>query len=180
MRRYVMSGWAAAAGVAALLGMGAEARAQERASPLDHAEAQIEGHQIEIRYGRPSMRGRVIYGGLVPFGRVWRTGANEATHLRTPVDLKVGDARIPAGEYTLYSVPAEEGWLLVVNRQTGQWGTAYDESMDLVRLPMTVTSLPEPVETFTITIAKGEESDGVVHLDWETTRAVLAFDIADS
>ena len=124
------------------------------------------------------MRGRTIYGGLVPWGQVWRTGANEATHLRTPADLQVGEALIPAGEYTLYTIPAEGGWTLIVNRQTGQWGTVYDQSQDLVRIPMPSSSLAAPVEMFTITIGPGGETDGIVHLDWERTRVSFAFDIA--
>ncbi|MGH7541657.1 MAG: DUF2911 domain-containing protein, partial [Gemmatimonadota bacterium] len=151
---------------------------EHRASPLAHAAATIGGHRIEIRYGRPSMRERAIFGGIVPYGEVWRTGANEATHLRTPIALQVGDTVIPAGEYTLYSLPDVDRWTLIVNRQTGQWGTVYDPERDLARLPMRVESLADPVETFTITIGPGERSDGAITFEWERTRAVLPFDIA--
>ena len=164
-------------GAASLLGT-AEVLEAQRASPMDFARAEIAGHQIEVQYGRPSMRGREVFGGLVPLGQVWRTGANEATHLRTPVDLVIGEIRIPAGEYTLYSIPEEDGWTLIVNRQTEQWGTAYDESQDLVRLPMQVETLAEPVEQFTITLGVGEESDGVLVLEWELTRGTLAFNVS--
>ena len=150
----------------------------QRASPLDYARATIADQQIEIQYGRPSMRGREIFGALVPFGSVWRTGANEATHLRTSGDLMVGGVRVAAGEYTLYTIPAEDGWTLIINRQTGQWGTAYDESQDLARLPMVVEVIEEPVEQLTISIREGEESDGVIVLEWENTRASLTFDVA--
>lgn len=151
----------------------------QRASPLDYARATIAGQQIEIQYGRPSMRGRTIFGGLVPFGSVWRTGANEATHLRSTADLVIGDVRVEAGEYTLYTIPAEEGWTLIINRQTGQWGTAYDESQDLVRLPMQVERIEEPVEQLTISIREGEDTDGIIVLEWETSRALLAFDVGN-
>ena len=154
--------------------------AQNRASPLDHARAVIGGHAIEVQYGRPSMRGRTIYGGLVLWGQVWRTGANEATHLRTPVDLHIGDIVVPAGEYTLFTIPSPDGWTLIINSQTGQWGTDYDESQDFARVPLAVEELQEPVETLTITLAEGEDSDGVMYIDWERTRAVLEFDVADS
>lgn len=156
----------------------AESLDAQRASPLDSARAEIAGQRIEIQYGRPAIRGREIFGGLVPFGEVWRTGANEATHLRTPADLVIGDVRIAAGEYTLYTIPEEDGWTLIVNRQTGQWGTAYDESQDLVRLPMVVETLSEPVERFTISVREGEDTDGVLVLEWERTRAILAFDVS--
>lgn len=174
--RRIAAALAAVAAVGATVG---PAAAQGRASPLDTATAVIEGHDLEIRYGRPSMRGRVIYGGLVPWGRVWRTGANEATHFRTPVALRIGDARVPAGEYTLFSIPGEGEWTLVINRQTGQWGTAYDASRDLVRVPMRVESLDEPAETLTIALAPGSASDGVLTIEWERTRAILAFDLDD-
>jgi hypothetical protein len=169
--------WLGVFGAASLLAT-AEALEAQRASPMDYARAEITGHQIEVQYGRPSMRGRKIFGELVPLDQVWRTGANEATHLRTPVDLVIGEARIPAGEYTLYSVPSADGWTLIVNRQTEQWGTAYDESQDLVRLPLQVETLADPVEQFTITLGVGEESDGVLVLEWELTRGTLAFNVS--
>ncbi len=150
----------------------------QRASPMDYARATIAGHQIEVQYGRPSTRGREIFGALVPYGSVWRTGANEATHLRSAVDLVIGDVRVAAGEYTLYTIPDEDGWTLIINSQTGQWGTAYDESEDLVRLPMAVESISEPVEQFTISVREGEDTDGVIVLEWERTRATLAFNVS--
>ncbi len=166
-----------ALGAACLLAT-AESLDAQRASPLDYARAEIAGHQIEIQYGRPAMRGREIFGTLVRYGEVWRTGANEATHLRTPADLVIGDVRIAAGEYTLYTIPEEDGWTLIISRQTGQWGTAYDESQDLVRLPMAVETVSEPVERFTISVREGEETDGVLVLEWERTKAMLAFDVS--
>lgn len=177
MRKFGRRGVSFALLVGAML-MGTEvAEAQERASPLDHARAEIDGHQVEIQYGRPSMRGREIFGGLVPYGQVWRTGANEATHLRIPADMTIGGETVPAGEYTLWTVPAEDGWTLVINSETGQWGTAYNADHDLVRVPMMTMSLDEPVETFTIMVAEGEGSDGVIHMDWATTRAYVMFDL---
>lgn len=165
--------------IAALLLLSASAlAAQHRTSPLAHARATIDGAEIEIVYGRPSMRGRAIFGGIVPYGEVWRTGANEATHLRTPVALRFGKTVVPPGEYTLWTIPREDGWTLIVNAQTGQWGTAYDAERDVARIPMRVEALTDPVETFTIAIAEGEESDGVLRMEWERTRASLPFDLA--
>jgi hypothetical protein len=178
MRAHRSRGTRTLAVLGALFALGPELAAQVRASPLDSARAEIEGARIEVQYGAPSMRGRAIFGGLVPFGSVWRTGANEATHLRTSSDLVVGTERIPAGEYTLYSIPEPDGWTLIVNRQTGQWGTAYDQRQDLVRLSIPIDVLPEPLETFRISIVEGTESDGEIRFEWESTRATLRFDVA--
>jgi hypothetical protein len=152
---------------------------QQRPSPLDSVQTVIAGAEIAVQYGRPSMRGRTIYGGLVPYGSVWRTGANEATHIRTSADLRIGDHTIPAGHYTLYTLPGEEAWSLIVNERTGQWGTEYSADQDLVRIPMTLATLEEPVEMFTITVEE-TEGGGVLALEWETTRAYLTFEVAES
>jgi hypothetical protein len=170
-----MAGFALIAG-AMLLGTDIAA-AQERASPLDHARAQIDGHAVEIQYGRPAMRGRTIFGDLVPWGEVWRTGANEATHLRIPADMTIGGESVPAGEYTLWTIPAQDSWTLVINSETGQWGTAYNGANDLVRVPMTTSTLDAPVEVFTIRVVAGDGTDGVIEMEWATTKASVAFDL---
>ncbi|HEX4750196.1 MAG TPA: DUF2911 domain-containing protein [Bryobacteraceae bacterium] len=92
-----------------------------RPSPPATADVTLAGKQIVIKYSRPSMRGRKIMGDIVPYGQVWRTGANEATTLITPVALRIGTASVPPGEYTLWTLPAESGWKLIINKQTGQW-----------------------------------------------------------
>jgi hypothetical protein len=132
----------------------AAAQPGRQASPRDTARATIGGGSVLVDYGRPFARGRTIFAadGLVPYGRVWRTGANAATTLVTARDLMIGNTRVPAGTYTLYSLPTADAWHLIVNRQTGQWGTDYDQSRDLARIPMRVTTLPAPVEQFTIAI----------------------------
>lgn len=137
-----------------------------------------DGRRVYVDYGRPSKRGRQIMGGLVPFGRVWRTGANAATTLVTEADLTIGNARVPRGTYTLYSIPTPEGWTLIVNRQTGQWGTQYDPSRDFVRIPMQVSALRQPVEQFTITLEKGRAGANTLALTWENTRATVPFRVA--
>lgn len=121
-------------------------------SRRDTVRAAIGGAEIQIEYGRPRVRGRTIMGGVVPWGEVWRTGANAATGFTTSADLLLGGAGIPAGTYTLYSLPRPDGAELIVNRQTGQWGTEYDSSLDLVRVPLTRRTLALPVEEFTIAI----------------------------
>jgi hypothetical protein len=122
------------------------------------------------------MRGRRIMGGLVPYGRVWRTGANAATTLVTDVDLRIGDVSVPRGTYTLYTIPAPGGWTLIVNKQTGQWGTQYHPERDFARIPLRVSPLRDPVEQFTIGLerARGAAPDTLA-LTWETTRAWVPF-----
>ena len=122
--------------------------------------ATIAGATIAVDYGQPQMRGREIWGALVPWGELWRTGANRATHLTTDralvLDPDGAALAVPAGEYTLYSIPEAEGGLLIVNRQTGQGGTTYEATRDLGRVPLTRSSLTEAVEVFTI----GVEAEG--------------------
>lgn len=145
-------------------------------SPRDTVEVALDGGvHVRVDYGRPSMRGRRIMGGLVPYGRVWRTGANAATVLTTDTPLVLGGSRIPAGTYTLFTLPGEREWLLIINRQTGQWGTQYDASRDLVRIPMRVETLRRPVEQFTIRLERGAGGGGTLALEWDTTRATVPF-----
>jgi len=116
----------------------APAKAQQPpASPRDTTRAMVGAASVLIDYGRPSKRGREIWGGLVPYDTAWRLGANTATHIRTDKDLEIGGVTVPAGLYTLFLLPTRTGATLLVNSQTGQWGTAYDASKDLYRIPMT-------------------------------------------
>lgn len=140
-------------------------------SPPATARGTIAGKQIAVQYCAPSMRGRTIMGGLVPWNKVWRTGANAATTLVTQGDLRIGGLAVPRGTYTLYTIPGEREWTLIVNSQTGQWGTQYDETQDLGRVRMTVRSLPAAVETFFISIEPTGGNRGVLKLTWETTEA---------
>lgn len=140
-------------------------------SPRDSTAQIIGDARLVIDYGRPSKRRREIFGALVPFGAVWRTGANEATHLRTDRDLMIGNVRVPRGTYTLWTVPDRTAWTLIVNRSTGQWGTDYDASQDLGRIPMEVTTLPAPVEQFTIALDAKGSGAGLLRLSWDTTQA---------
>jgi hypothetical protein len=145
-------------------------------SPRDTARFELSpGQRVYVDYGRPSARGRRIMGGLVPFGRVWRTGANAATTFVTDVDLQIGTARVPKGTYTLYTIPSPGGWTLIVNRQTGQWGTQYEPARDLVRIPMQVSTLREPVEQFTIAMEHGRGGASTLVMEWERTRATVPF-----
>ncbi len=138
------------------------------------ASATVRGATIQVDYGTPSRRGRELFGALVPYGEVWRTGANRATHFATDRNLVLRDLEVPAGEYTLYSIPAEEGGLLLVNTQTGQGGTTYDADLDLGRVELTRTALDESVETFAMLVEETEEG-GLLKLQWGKTELSVPF-----
>jgi hypothetical protein len=140
-------------------------------SPPTKASGKIGGKNVTIDYSAPSKRGRAIMGGLVPYGQVWRTGANAATTLVTDGDLMIGSLHVPAGKYTLYTIPGETEWTLIVNKQTGQWGTNYDQAQDLGRVKMTVKPVKDPVETFAIALASSGAKNGTLTLTWENTAA---------
>lgn len=149
--------------------------AQEKKPPLSppgSAEVTLDGKKITVTYSRPAMRGRKIYGGLVPYGEVWRTGANAATSFTTEAALDIGGATVPQGSYTLYTLPAETGWKLIISKKTGQWGIPYPgEQFDLARIAMKSSALPAPVEQFTISFESKGSGAATMNLDWETTRA---------
>jgi len=148
------------------------AQQKPQLSPPGEASVKFDnGKSVTIKYSRPSMRGRKIYGELVPYGKVWRTGANSATSLATDTALDIGGTTVPAGNYTLYTLPGEKSWQLIVNKQTGQWGTNYDQAQDLARIPMKVSQLPSGLETFTISLDKTGGNSATLKLDWELTSA---------
>jgi hypothetical protein len=146
--------------------------AQSRPSPAASASCDLGGGKtVKTAYSSPRVKGRKIYGGLVPYGEVWRTGANEATTFVTSSDITVGGTKVPAGSYTIFSVPNADGWKLVVSKGTGEWGTQYPGAdKDLARIDMKVSKLPSPVENFTISYEKSG-SGCMMNIDWETTRA---------
>jgi len=109
-------------------------------------------------------------GDLVPYGQVWRTGANDATALTTPMDLNIGGTNVPAGKYTIYTLPSAGTWKLIINKQTGQWGTEYHQDQDLARVDMQKSQLSSPVEQFTISFNKKSENSADLVLEWETTK----------
>jgi hypothetical protein len=135
-------------------------------SPPRKADVTLPNATIAISYNAPSARGRIIFGGLVPYDEVWRTGANPATSIKTSGALQIGDLKVPAGSYTLYTLPTASGWKLIVNKQTGQWGTVYNQSQDFGRTSMTVGSTPGPVETFVIDFEKTNGDSTELHLKW--------------
>lgn len=136
--------------------------------------ASVLGATITLDYGTPSKRGRQIWGSLVEYGKLWRTGANRATHFSTDRPLRLGSLDVPAGDYTLYSIPAADGGTLIINRQTGQNGQQYDENQDLGRVKLTARPLAQPVEVFTIS-AREEGGRGLLALQWDRTEMVVEF-----
>ncbi len=157
---------------AAIVLAGVIAAKQNRASPHETVELALNGKKITVTYGRPYLKGRKAVGGsLVPYGQVWRTGADEATVLKTDVDLMIGSLAVPAGSYALFTLPSESGWKLIVNKTSNQWGAfKYDEKQDLGRVDLKVGKTAAPVEQFTIALAQAG-SGGVLKLDWENTSA---------
>ena len=154
----------------------AQGQAMGTFSPRDTVRATAGGASLLVDYGRPRKRGREIFGNVVAWGQVWRTGANAATQFRTDRDLVLGTLTVPAGMYTLWTLPTPAGWQLIVNRQTGQWGTAYDAAQDLGRVPLSVATLAEPVEVFTIAV-EPQGSGGVLSFTWDRTRATIPFTV---
>jgi ABC-type phosphate transport system substrate-binding protein len=143
-----------------------------RPSPAAKATCTLaDGKSITVDYSSPRAKGRKIYGGLVPYGEVWRAGANEATTFVTTSDVMVGGTHVAAGSYTIFAIPNKEKWTLIISKKTGEWGIPYPGAdQDLARVDMKASSLPAAVENFTIAFDK--TSGGcTLRMDWETTRA---------
>jgi hypothetical protein len=144
----------------------------KRPSPAAKAQCKLsDGKTITMDYSSPRAKGRKIFGGLVPYGQVWRTGANDATTFVTSADLAVGGKDVPAGSYTIFTVPTADKWTLIINKKTGEWGIPYKyESDELARVPMSVSKTSAPVENFTISF---DQSGGgcTLQMSWENTQA---------
>jgi len=147
-------------------------------SPPGTAEVTPSGKKITVDYSRPKIADpksgapRKIFGGLVPYGQVWRTGANDATSLKTDADLDIGGTKVPAGSYTLYTLPKADSWTLIISKKTGQWGVPYPgESEDFARVPMKAGKTSKAVDPFTISFDKKSETEAALHLAWENADA---------
>jgi hypothetical protein len=145
-------------------------------SPRDSVQANIGRAVVSINYGRPWVRGREIFGNVVPWNKVWRTGANAPTTLTTSSDLVMGGKTIPAGRYSLWTLPTPQGWTLILNSRIDQNGTRYDSTRDVARLGMRVALLPEPVEQLTIAV-QPQNRGGVLKVAWESTEASVPFTV---
>jgi hypothetical protein len=168
----------------AVIALALPAMAQrKRVSPHETITADVDGNKITIVYGRPYSKDpkgddiRKIWGKLIPFGKVWRTGADEATLLTTEQPIVLGDTTVPAGTYSLYTLPEEGAAKLIINKQTGQWGTVYEEKQDLARVDMKKETLDKQVDQFTVTIDKNPSGGGVLKLAWENTQYSVLFTV---
>lgn len=174
MRRLnLFSGIFLAAFAAGAIPVGAQV-----ASPPARAACKFaDGKTITVNYSSPRMRGRKIFGGLVPFGEVWRAGADDATSFVPNADVIVGGKNVPAGKYTIFILPAPAQWTLIISKQTGEFGIPYPgEQYDFARVEMKVAKLSALLENFTISFDQAGTSC-TMKLDWETTRG--AIDIAE-
>jgi hypothetical protein len=153
-----------------------------RAAPSTRARSTVElrrgtGDRTPIRiiidYGQPHARGRTIVGQIIPFDTPWRTGANEATSLVTDADLTIGGAVVPKGSYTLYTLPSRSGWKLIINKNTGQWGTDYLPEHDLARVDLRTRQLREPLDSFSIWLVPDVERNAQGGIAGGTSRGVL-------
>jgi hypothetical protein len=143
---------------------------QQQLSVRDTARATIGNARFVVDYGRPLARGRTLLGNVISYDRVWRTGANAATQFTTSVPITLGGLMVPAGTYTLWTVPHRAGVDLVVNRQTGQWGTEYNRAQDLGRAPMKAENVDTPLDKFTISIEPSDARHGTLVMSWGTFR----------
>jgi hypothetical protein len=138
-------------------------------SPRDTVRGLVLGAMMEVDYSRPSKRDRVVWGGVVPWNTVWRTGANRATHFTTDADLVIEGVTVPAGSYTLFTWPTQDETQLIISKQTGQWGTVYRKENDLARIDMRLERLDQPVEKFTIVIGDHDGTE-MIALEWDDRR----------
>lgn len=158
---------------------------QKRLSPHDTISTVVSGDRVMIVYGRPYTKKpgtevvRKIWGGLIPYGKVWRMGADEATLLVTQKALTLGGTSVPAGAYTLFLLPQEDGTAkLILSKDIGQWGEEYTEADDFARVDLQKTALDTPVDEFTMAIAKAPGGGGVIKLSWENAEYSVAFTVA--
>ncbi|HUN88119.1 MAG TPA: DUF2911 domain-containing protein [Terriglobales bacterium] len=149
----------------------------KRPSPPGTATVSFaDGKKITVDYSRPKINDpktgqpRKIFGTLVPYDKEWRTGANEATTFVTDTNVKVGDLSVPAGSYTLYTIPGESEWTIIINKQTGQWGTVYNQAQDLGRTKVKSEKTPSTVEQFTISFDPAKGKSTKMNLEWENTK----------
>jgi hypothetical protein len=165
-----------AAGLGVLCGTAAAQRSRYT-SPAVRASVVVAGSKITVDYYAPSMHGRKIMGALVPYGEVWCTGANIATGLTTEADLKIGDLKLPHGTYSIWTLPGEKEWTLIVNKESGQFHLNYNPSLDFGRTKMQLKTVPAPVETFRVDLRSTGGRNGELALVWENTVASIPFTV---
>ena len=159
--------------VMAVTSMGQQDQGKRPSPPANAMCRFADGKSVTVDYSSPRMRGRKVFGDLVPYGEVWRAGANEATTFVTDTNLMIGGKNVPAGNYTLFTLPTQDKWTLIISKKTGEWGIPYPGAdSDFARMDMKVSKLPSPLENFTISFDQPGASC-TMKLDWETTRASI-------
>jgi hypothetical protein len=146
-------------------------------SPPASTSAEVAGKKISVEYYSPSMHGRKVMGALVPFGQVWCTGANYATKITTEADLQLGELKLPKGAYSIWTIPGEKQWTLIINKETGQFHLYYKQELDFGRTPMQVKTLDSPVEAFRVDVRNSGGNKGILALVWENTEAFIPFTV---
>ena len=146
-------------------------------SPIVSTSAEVAGKKISVEYYSPSMHGRKIMGALVPFGEVWCTGANYATKITTEAELQMGSLKLPKGSYSIWTIPNEKEWTLIINKETGQFHLNYKPELDFGRTPMKLKTLDSPVEAFRVDVRANGGNKGTLALVWETTEAYIPFTV---
>jgi Protein of unknown function (DUF2911) len=173
MKKKIAILGAVVVGLAALVALrAAQQDKSKRPSPPASTSCDLGGgNSIKVDYSSPRAKGRKIFGGIVPYGEVWRAGANEATTFVTSTDVMVGGTHVPAGSYTLFAVPNKDKWSLVISKKIGEWGTPYPGAdSDFARVDMKASTTPAAVENFTIAFDK-TGGGCTLRMEWETTRA---------
>ena len=143
-------------------------------SPEDQALYRSGDAYIEVNYCRPSKEERIIFGELVPYGEVWRTGANEATTISFNEDYSINDKVLKAGKYSLFTIPGPDKWTIIFNEQTGQWGTVYNEDRDVLRVNVESESTSQTIEQFTVEYEKKYDTVFVI-MKWDNTQVSVPF-----
>ncbi|MGB3590859.1 MAG: DUF2911 domain-containing protein [Nonlabens sp.] len=152
---------------------------EDRLSPLDVVIQRDDNGAAVTRviYSRPSKRSREIFGNLVPYKQVWRTGANEATEIEFYKDVKIQDQLIPAGTYSIYTIPYEDSWTFIINQATTQWGTQYDQDLDVARFQIPTYPSPDTIESFSISLVENAGNKATLFMGWDDTISACEFEI---
>ena len=148
-----------------------------RVSPHESVNGTVDGAELTIVYGRPSMRGRTVFGGLVPYGRVWCPCADEATTLSSTRDLRLGNMTVLAGPHTIWILPTNDLWTLIVSKESSGFHTQYHPSQDLGRVPVRKRDLSTPVEVLTFAIFRDPSGGGSIVMSWEKTEISARFSV---
>ena len=176
-RKLLQTGFVLAGTMVCIFAFVATAAAQRYTSPPASSSIAIAGKRFSVDYYAPSMHGRKIMGVLVPFDEVWATGANYATAFKTDADIRIGGLKLPQGMHSIWTIPSEKEWTLILNNQTGQFHLNYDPSQDFGRVKMTVKTLAEPVETLKIDLRSDGGNQGTLAILWENTEASIPFTV---